>query len=124
MSDSTRSGTHSEGLLFSADTFLQKVTSGIATLLPGLLLAFVGFPIHARPARLDPAIMRHLAMIYLPINVGLSLISLSILLLYRIDRSKHEENLRRLADAAALVELADPAGAGAAEGPAILTRPV
>jgi Na+/melibiose symporter-like transporter len=117
-------GRRSEGLLFSAETFLQKVTSGIATLLPGLLLAFVGFPIHARPARLDPAIMRHLAMIYLPLNLGLSLVSISILMLYRIDRGSHEANLSRLADAAALAELADPQGAGAAEGPAALTRPV
>jgi Na+/melibiose symporter-like transporter len=119
-----KTGRRSEGLLFSADTFLQKVASGIATLLPGLLLAFVRFPLHAHPETLDPAVMRHLAMIYLPLTVGLSLCSTSVLLFYRIDRTAHEDNLRRLADAAALLESADPDNAGGVEGPAVLTHPV
>ncbi|HEY5107934.1 MAG TPA: MFS transporter [Caulobacteraceae bacterium] len=119
-----KTGRRSEGLLFSADTFLQKVASGVATLLPGLLLAFVRFPLHASPETLDPAIMRHLAIIYLPLTVGLSLCSTTMLLFYRIDRRSHEDNLRRLADSAALLEMVDPDNAGQPEGPAVLTRPL
>ena len=35
-----------------ADTFLQKIASGVAAAtIPGLMLTFVGFPHHARPAK-------------------------------------------------------------------------
>ena len=44
-----RTGRRSEGLLFAADTFLQKVSTGVATFLPGLMVTYIGLPIHARP---------------------------------------------------------------------------
>ena len=102
------SGQRSEGLLFSADTVLQKIAGGIAIMAPGLLLTLVHFPAHARPRTLDPAIMHQLALIYLPVVVGLQLCSTSCLFFYRIDKTRHEQNLRTLADSAAMAELADP----------------
>jgi GPH family glycoside/pentoside/hexuronide:cation symporter len=106
-----KSGQRSEGLLFSADTVLQKVASGIAILGPGLLLAAVRFPAGARPRTLDPAIMHHLALIYLPIVVGLQICSTSCLFFYRIDKARHQDNLRTLAQSAAAAEMIDPEAA-------------
>lgn len=104
-----RTGKRSEGLLFAADTFLQKVATGMATILPGLLLTYVGLSPDSRPKTVDPSIMIHLATIYLPVVIGLMLISTSLIFFYRIDRAKHQDNLRRIADAAAFVEVAEEA---------------
>lgn len=97
-----RTGRRSEGLLFSSDHLLSKVVAGMATVLPGLLLAFVGFPEGAKPSTLDPDILRRLAMIYVPLAATLSLLSISAWRLYRIDEQTHEEHLATIEDALAV----------------------
>jgi Na+/melibiose symporter-like transporter len=91
-----RTGRRSEGLLLAADTFLQKLSAGMAIAVPGLLLALVDFPPHADPATLDPQVMRRLAFFSLPLWVALGLAATCTLLFYRIDRRMHEANLARL----------------------------
>lgn len=97
-------GQRSEGLLFAMDTFLQKITTGVATGLPGFLLLWVGLPVGAHPKTVNPQIMIHLVEIYLPTVLALCLTSLVCIVFYRIDRGRHQENLRRIADAAAIAE--------------------
>lgn len=103
-----KTGQRSEGLLFAADSLLRKLSTSFTALLPGLLLAFVHFPRHARPGHVAQATLNELALIYLPIVTVLYLCSTSLILLYRIDRRRHEANLDRLAEAAALAEETDP----------------
>ena len=91
-----RTGRRSEGLLLAADTFLKKVSAGMAVAVPGLLLALVAFPPHADPATLNPEVMRRLAFFSLPLWVALGLAATSMLLFYRIDRQTHEANLVKL----------------------------
>ena len=69
----------------------------MAILVPGLFLALVAFPPHADPATLDPQVMRNLAFISLPLWIVIGFASISVLLLYRIDRRSHEANLAKLA---------------------------
>jgi glycoside/pentoside/hexuronide:cation symporter, GPH family len=88
-----RTGRRSEGLLLAADTFLKKLSAGMAIAVPGLLLALVAFPPHANPATLNPEVMRRLAFFSLPLWVALGLAATSVLLFYRIDRHTHEANL-------------------------------
>jgi Na+/melibiose symporter-like transporter len=88
-----KTGRRSEGLLFAADGLLNKVVSGFTTVLPGVLLAFVGFPAHANPATLDPAVMQRLAVIYVPTTVILSCLSIWCWRYYRIDADSHARNL-------------------------------
>lgn len=96
--DSARiTGRRSEGLFFSANAFILKAVSGMGILVGGLLLAFVHFPEHANPATLDPQIPKNLALAYFPVTFALYGIALGCLSFYRIDRAKHEENLRELA---------------------------
>jgi Na+/melibiose symporter-like transporter len=96
-----KSGVRSEGLLYAANGLVPKFTGGIGAFIGGLLLTLVHFPAHAVKGSVDPAIMRHLVMIYLPTSVTLSVIAIAALGLYRIDRRVHEHNLRTLEDAAA-----------------------
>jgi Na+/melibiose symporter-like transporter len=90
-------GRRSEGLLIAADTFLQKLSAGVATFIPGLFLALVAFPPHADPSTLDPGVVRHLAFISLPLWIVIGVAATTVLLFYRIDRQSHEANLARLA---------------------------
>jgi GPH family glycoside/pentoside/hexuronide:cation symporter len=91
-----KTGRRSEGLVLFCDRLLLKVASSLATILPGVLLAFVRFPATAKAA-VDPAILRHLALIYIPLAVTLSLVSVSTLFLFRIDRGAHARNLAAIA---------------------------
>ena len=102
-----KTGRRSEGLLFAADSLLRKLTTSFTALLPGLMLAYVRFPRHALPGHVSQATLNELALIYLPVVTVLYLCSTSMILLYRIDRRRHEENLQSLATAAALAEETD-----------------
>ena len=113
-----QTGRRSEGLLFAADGLLNKVVSGLATVLPGLLLVFVHFPRGANPATLDPSIMRHLAYIYVPITAGLSTVSIWCWRFYRIDAASHARNLVAVGlspPVAASPSTADPRDSSAAK---------
>jgi GPH family glycoside/pentoside/hexuronide:cation symporter len=92
-----RTGRRSEGLLIAADTFVRKLSAGMAVAVPGLLLALVAFPPHADPAMLDPQVIRRLALISLPLWIVLGVAATCVLLFYRIDRRTHEANLTKLA---------------------------
>jgi Na+/melibiose symporter-like transporter len=89
-------GQRAEGLLFAANGLIAKCVTGIGTFLSGLVLAWVGFPQHGTPGQVDPSILRHLGMIFVPIIATFSAISIAVLVYYDIDRSTHERNLERL----------------------------
>jgi hypothetical protein len=74
-------------------------------MLGNLMLEFVRFPPAAAGGRIvavDPLIMRHLALLSLPVGAVLNLIAVGVLIFYRIDRSSHEANLEALRLAAAI----------------------
>jgi len=98
-----KSGNRAEGLLMATNTFVVKLSTGMANLLPGLILAFVHFPAKASAA-VDPSIVRNFVWVYLPSATSVSLISVLIWLLYRIDQQTHEKNLATLREAEALAE--------------------
>ena len=113
------SGHRSEGLLFATVGLLQKCISGVGTFLSGLLLGFVHFPQGAIQGHVDPAVLRHLVLIFVPVSAGCSAIAIAVLGFYRIDRTVHQHNLERLRDAAALAETSD---AEALKGVTPMTR--
>jgi Na+/melibiose symporter-like transporter len=103
-----KTGQRSEGVLFAADSLLRKLTTSFATIFPGLILGYIRFPKFVQPGHVDPAILNHLALIYLPTVTVLYLCSTSCIMIYRIDRKRHEDNLERLDQAAAIAQQADP----------------
>lgn len=110
-----KTGRRAEGLLMAVNTFITKVTAGLSAILPGLLLAFVGFPAKAT-ASVDQAIVHRFVWVYLPATTVLSLGSIMVWMFYRIDQATHERNLATVREAQALAEIhAERAGeAGAA----------
>ena len=111
-----KTGRRSEGLLLSADNVLQKVVAALASVVPGFLLKYVGLPIGKLPSEIDPAIMTELALIYLPMTASFSALAILALTLYRIDKNAHEENLRKISEAAAAGETAAEAESPIGEG--------
>ena len=96
-----RTGRRSEGLFFAANSFVQKAVSGIGVFLSGVILSLAHFPQTGAlqaGTPVDAEIVRNLALLYLPIVVGLYLISMVLLRGYRINRETHEANLRALAE--------------------------
>jgi Na+/melibiose symporter-like transporter len=91
-------GRRSEGLLFSANNLVPKISIAIGGLLATLMLSAVHFPIHAQQGSVDPAIMTRLALIYLPAAASFGVLSILILLGYGIDQKRHEANLVDLAE--------------------------
>ncbi|MEI9987492.1 MAG: MFS transporter [Aliidongia sp.] len=98
-------GRRSEGLFLAATSFVTKCATGLGLLVSGALIDLIGFPVHAQPGAVDPAILRNLVLIYTPTTTLLYLTMLGFLSTYRIDRKTHEANLQRLA---AAVEASDP----------------
>jgi len=117
-----KTGERSEGLLYAAESLVRKVTSSFAALIPGLVIALVHFPQHARPGHVDPAILRNLILIYLPSYTAITLCSTGALMFYRITRGQHEDNLRKLSDAFAHAEAVEEE-LELVDGP-IATRPI
>ncbi|MFP6664370.1 MAG: MFS transporter [Deltaproteobacteria bacterium] len=93
-----RTGRRSEGTFFAARSFAQKAVSGIGVWVSTGILAFVAFPEDAVPGQVPEAVLRDLALTYLPIVAILYLIFLGFLASYRISRESHGENLRTLSD--------------------------
>jgi len=92
-----KTGRRSEGLLFSANNLVPKLSIAVGGFFATLMLAWVGFPTHAQQGSVDPAIMTRLAAFYLPVAATFGVISILILLAYGIDQKKHEANLVDLA---------------------------
>ena len=93
-------GRRSEGLLFSADTMLKQIVTGIGSMGTGLILQFVRFPERAIPGHVPAEVLRHLALIYLPITAVTSGLAICMIAFYRIDRASHLSRLASIARAA------------------------
>ena len=89
-------GQRSEGLLFAANGLIAKCVTGVGTFFAGLILAWVSFPQHATPGQVDPAVLRHLGLVFVPIVATFSAIAIVVLMFYDIDRSTHLRNVERL----------------------------
>ncbi|HZZ36860.1 MAG TPA: MFS transporter, partial [Caulobacteraceae bacterium] len=100
-----KTGVRSEGLLFAANGLLPKFTAGMGVFAAGVVLTLVGFPTHAGQGLVDATVMRHLAMIYLPISFVLTGGSIAVLVFYRIDEATHAHNLASLKQASAAAEI-------------------
>ncbi|WP_176696057.1 MFS transporter [Phenylobacterium immobile] len=114
-----RTGRRSEGLLFSADNLFKKAVSGVGVMAAGQMLHFANFPENAKVVGVDPVVLTHLAWTYVGALIcfnGGCLVTLSF---YRIDRAKHEANVRTL-EASGLAAREDPSLTAEREAPAPL----
>jgi len=101
-----KTGRRSEGLLFSANAFVAKATSGVGLFTSGAILMVVNFPANAQPGQVPQAVLDRLAWTYSITIMLLYSAALVLLGAYNISRSSHvaavaELDRRRAAEPAA-----------------------
>jgi len=106
-----KTGVRSEGLLFAANGLLPKITGGLGGFIGALLLEAAKFPVHAQPGTVDPVILQHLALLYLPAMGVLNAASIAVLSFYQIDEAGHTRNLALLRETGVIAETALEAAA-------------
>jgi Na+/melibiose symporter-like transporter len=90
-------GRRSEGLFFSAVTFIRKCTQGFGLMAASLVLWLAQFPTGATAADVSDEALWRLGAWYVPVILCLWLTMMAVISTYRLDRAEHEDNLRRLA---------------------------
>jgi Na+/melibiose symporter-like transporter len=90
-------GRRSEGLFFSAVTFIRKCTQGFGLMAASLVLWLAQFPTGATTADVGEDALWRLGAWYVPAILCLWLTMMAVISTYRLDRAGHEENLRQLA---------------------------
>lgn len=99
-----KTGRRSEGLLLSATALMRKIVSSGGPFIATLVLTLVAFPVGAERTEVAPEVLLGLGKAYVPTILGLYGTAIAALFLFNITRQKHEENLSKLREAAALAE--------------------
>ncbi|MGY4397915.1 Na+/melibiose symporter-like transporter [Sphingomonas sp. UYAg733] len=92
-----RTGLREEGVFFAANTFVQKCVSGLGVFTSAGLLALAGFPARAAPGSVPGETLTRLAIGYAILLMVLNLCAIGCIMLFRITRVTHAQNLAVLA---------------------------
>ncbi|MEE2893399.1 MAG: MFS transporter [Pseudomonadota bacterium] len=96
-----QTGRRSEGIFYSAVTFIRKSVQGFGILAASFVLYLAGLESGAAAADVSDETVWRLGAYYVPSVLGLYLTMMVVISFYRLDRGEHEENLRKLAAARA-----------------------
>lgn len=88
-----KTGRRSEGLITAADGVVQKIITAAGTVLGGVVLTIIAFPLRALPGQVPPGTLTALGWTFLILVSLLSFLSIATWSLYRIDRAGHEARL-------------------------------
>ena len=91
-------GLREEGVFFAASLFIRKCVTGLGVFSSAGLLALAGFPAHANPGTIPADTLLRMGEIYVVVIVLLNVLSVTCVLLFRINRSAHARNLAILAE--------------------------
>jgi len=88
-----KTGQRSEGLIFSADTMLKQIVTGVGSMGTGVILDYISFPDKAVPGQVPADVLHRMAVTYLPITIITSLFAIGAIAFYSISRADHERNI-------------------------------
>jgi GPH family glycoside/pentoside/hexuronide:cation symporter len=94
-----RTSRRSEGVFFAAVTFIRKTVLGLGLIAASFILTMAAFPVGARAEEVSSETIWRLGAYYVPAVLALWLTMIAVLSAYRLGRSDHESNLRKLAEA-------------------------
>lgn len=89
-------GRRSEGIFFSAVTFIRKSVQGLGLMVASFVLYLAGLESGADVEHVSDETIFALGAYYVPMILTLWLIMMALISFYRLDRRTHEDNLRRL----------------------------
>ncbi len=92
-----KTGHRSEGVFFSAVTFVRKMVTGLGVMMSGWVLSLAHFPAGAKPGQVSAESIWLLGLIYAPTILALWMAMMAAISTYKIDRDSHERNLALLA---------------------------
>lgn len=93
-----RTGRRSEGLFFAASTFIRKTVQGVGVITAGFVLTLSGFPTGASPDQVSDETLWRFGALYVPTILSIWMAMIAVMATYKLSRSDHEENLRKLAE--------------------------
>jgi Na+/melibiose symporter-like transporter len=93
-----RTARRSEGVLFAATTFARKAVQGFGVLAASAVLTVAQFPKGIAPGQVPDEAVFRLGLYYAPTLFVIWMLMIASINLYSIDRGKHEDNLRALAE--------------------------
>ena len=88
----------SEGLFYATRGFAAKAMSAGGILLAGVIVSIVGMESFVTAADMTDDHRMLLTALFLPMYCGLQVLAILLLLIYRIQKDTHEQNLTTLAD--------------------------
>jgi Na+/melibiose symporter-like transporter len=91
-------GTRSEGVFFAASTFMRKFGEGFGIVIAGFILSGVGLAAGARAGEVGEDTLWQLGAVYVPVVWLLYGSVIAIISFYDIDKTRHEDTLRALAE--------------------------
>lgn len=91
-----KTGQRSEGVLLAADSVFRKMVQSIGVLFAGLVLTIIVFPTGAERGTVDPDILRHMGLLYIPTQVILIGTAALVMCLFPIDEARHRRNVEAL----------------------------
>ena len=91
-----KSGSRSEGTVFSIRSFANKATHGLGGLIAGFGLEYINFPEEADIGALPPEALDGLLIMNGPVYLGIYLLGTVIMSFYSLDRQRHVEIMSEL----------------------------
>lgn len=89
-------GARQEGMLFSAQTFVVKITSGLGAWVAGIVLSVADFPSNAQADEIPADTIFDLGLLYAPTVMLLFGFAAFALTRFKDTRADHDEHLQRL----------------------------
>ena len=93
-----RTGRRSEGIFFSASTFIRKSVQGLGVITASFVLTVAHFPKGVDPSHVSAESLWRLGAFYVPSILSLWLAMMAVMSTYKLTREDHEANVRRLAE--------------------------
>ncbi|MFV2089578.1 MAG: MFS transporter, partial [Pseudomonadales bacterium] len=83
-------GTRQEGIYFGSFNFATKCTTALGTLVAGLSLDLINFPVNSDPGLLSEQVQFHFGIMYSSVALILTP-STWLFLKYRLDKARHDQ---------------------------------
>ncbi|HMI91466.1 MAG TPA: MFS transporter [Polyangiales bacterium] len=93
-----KTGLRQEGVFFASRTFFMKMSTAVGLVVGGFVLDAVGFPTGAKPGQVAEEIVNKLAVFEGPMMAVFALVATYFYGRYGIDRARHNEIRRALAE--------------------------
>ena len=86
-----QTGRRQEGIFFGAQSFASKAAVGLGTMISGLALDLIGFPVGASPGQVDAATVFNLGAVYGPLLGVFVVFAVYCMTHYRLTKVIHDE---------------------------------